>query len=54
MDLEIFYMSLYGLLVLIHVVAAVVGMGPSFAMPVIQSFGKTKESLVFVNQIVKR
>jgi uncharacterized membrane protein len=32
-------MTLYGLLVLIHVIAAVVGLGASFGMPVVAKFG---------------
>ncbi|MCC3358759.1 DUF2269 family protein [Bacillus sp. REN16] len=47
-------MTLYGGLVLIHVLAAVIGMGPSFIFPVIQSFGTTKESLQLVNKIMEK
>jgi uncharacterized membrane protein len=32
-------MTLYGLLVLVHVIAAVVGLGASFGMPVVAKFG---------------
>ena len=47
-------MTLYGVLVLIHVIAAVVGLGPSFAFPVIQSFGNTKESLQLIHKIIEK
>ncbi|MBT2685934.1 DUF2269 family protein [Bacillus sp. ISL-37] len=32
-------MTLYGLLVLVHIIAAVVGLGASFGMPVVAKFG---------------
>lgn len=47
-------MTFYGVLVLIHVLAAVIGMGPSFVFPVIQSFGTTKDSLQLINKIMEK
>ncbi|MFP7298460.1 DUF2269 family protein [Neobacillus niacini] len=47
-------MTLYGGLVLIHVLAAVIGMGPSFVFPIIQSFGTTKQSLQLINHIIEK
>lgn len=47
-------MTLYGGLVLIHVLAAVIGMGPSFIFPIIQSFGTTRESLQLINRVTEK
>lgn len=47
-------MSLYGFFVLIHVLSAVIGMGPTFAFPIIQSFGTTKENMLFINKIMEK
>ncbi|MDR7074446.1 DUF2269 family protein [Fictibacillus barbaricus] len=40
-------MTLYGILVLIHVIAAIIGLGASFAMPVVTKFAKTKNQARF-------
>ncbi|MBY0149061.1 DUF2269 family protein [Neobacillus niacini] len=47
-------MTLYGGIVLIHVLSAVIGMGPSFVFPIIQSFGTTKQSLQLINHILEK
>jgi hypothetical protein len=47
-------MTLYGGIVLIHVLSAVIGMGPSFVFPIIQSFGTTKQSLQLINHIIEK
>lgn len=47
-------MTLYGGLVLIHVLSAVIGMGPSFIFPIIQSYGTTKQSLQLINHIIEK
>lgn len=47
-------MTLYGGIVLIHVLAAVIGMGPSFVFPIISSFGTTKQSLQLINHIIEK
>jgi hypothetical protein len=47
-------MTLYGGFVLIHVLAAVIGMGPSFIFPIISSFGTTKQSLQLINHIIEK
>ncbi|WNB91683.1 DUF2269 family protein [Bacillus sp. NEB1478] len=40
-------MTLYGTVVLIHVIAAIIGLGASFAMPVVTKFAKTKSQAQF-------
>ncbi|WP_260471962.1 DUF2269 domain-containing protein [Bacillus sp. HMF5848] len=45
--------SLYGLLVLIHVIAAVAGLGASFAMPIIANYPKTVSQIKFAMEINK-
>jgi hypothetical protein len=46
--------TFYGVIVLVHVLAAVIGMGPSFIFPIIQSFGTTKGSLQLINKILEK
>jgi uncharacterized membrane protein len=40
-------MTFYGTIVLIHVIAAIMGLGASFAMPVVTKFAKTKSQALF-------
>ena len=47
-------MTFYGLLVVIHVLAAVVGMGPAFAFPIISRMAKTKDQLVLMHNLMER
>jgi hypothetical protein len=47
-------MTVYGAIVFVHVVCAVVGMGPAFVFPLIMKFAKTKEQLVFVNGLLEK
>ena len=47
-------MTVYGAIVLIHVISAVVGMGPAFLFPMIIKFAKTKEQLVFINRLLEK
>ncbi|RJR05568.1 DUF2269 family protein [Candidatus Parcubacteria bacterium] len=44
-------MSLYGLLLLIHIIAAVVGLGSTFAMPVLMSTAKTVTQAKFSHSV---
>jgi uncharacterized membrane protein len=47
-------MTVYGALVLIHVIAAVVGLGPTFIFPIIGKFAKTKEQLKWSNELMEK
>ena len=47
-------MTVYGAIVLIHVISAVVGMGPAFLFPMFIKFAKTKEQLVFINRLLEK
>ncbi|MFC7373544.1 DUF2269 family protein [Fictibacillus iocasae] len=47
-------MTLYGTLVLLHVIAAVVGLGASFAMPFITKFPKTVSQAQFALRVNKQ
>jgi uncharacterized membrane protein len=44
-------MTLYGSLVLIHIIAAIVGLGASFAMPVVTKFAKTASQARFALEL---
>ena len=47
-------MSLYGIIVGIHVIAAVVGMGPAFAFPIISKIAKNKEQLILMHLLMEK
>jgi uncharacterized membrane protein len=47
----IIFMTLYGTLVLIHIIAAIVGLGASFAMPVVTKFAKTASQARFALEL---
>ncbi|MCM3719936.1 DUF2269 family protein [Fictibacillus phosphorivorans] len=44
-------MTLYGTIVLIHILAAIVGLGASFAMPVVTKFTKTAEQARYALEV---
>lgn len=45
-------MTLYGAVVLVHVVAAVAGMGPAFIFPILFRFSKTKEQMLWIHTLM--
>ncbi|KXH80644.1 DUF2269 family protein [Sporosarcina sp. HYO08] len=45
-------MTLYGAVVLVHVMAAVVGLGPAFIFPILFRFSKTKEQMLWINALM--
>ncbi|MEH7392314.1 DUF2269 family protein [Bacillus sp. JJ1474] len=47
-------MTWYEALVLIHVIAAVVGLGPAFIFSIISRFPKTKEQLLWTNDLLSK
>ncbi|MGM0840483.1 MAG: DUF2269 family protein [Bacillota bacterium] len=47
-------MSMYGLLVLVHIVAAVAGLGASFAMPVVMKTPETSHQAKFSLELSKK
>jgi hypothetical protein len=47
-------MTIYSLLVLIHVIAAVAGLGASFALPVVMNYPKTAEQARFSLELNKK
>lgn len=47
-------MTLYGIMVLLHVVAAVAGLGPTFIFPLLLYSAKSKEQLVWVNDLLAK
>lgn len=47
-------MTVYGVIVLLHVLAAVIGMGPAFTFPIISKMAKTKEQLVLMNTLMEK
>ena len=47
-------MTVYGAIVLIHVISAVVGMGPAFLFPMFIKFAKRKNNWYFIRENRKR
>ena len=47
-------MSMYGLLILVHIVAAVAGLGASFAMPVVMKIPETSHQAKFSLELSKK
>jgi uncharacterized membrane protein len=46
--------TVYGVLVLIHVISAVAGFGVAFTFPIINKFAKTKEQLKWTNELMEK